>query len=158
MVHRLRRLQFLPIGSADAWSFFSNPVNLRAITPPWLDLTITSDVPDAIYPGLIITYTHRPLLGISRPWVTEIAHVDAPRVFVDEQRLGPFQFWRHRHRFRPCDGGVEMEDCIHYALPFGPVGAAVHQLAIRRRLEAIFDFRRQTLHALFPTTPHGRSR
>jgi ligand-binding SRPBCC domain-containing protein len=153
MLHRLHRRQHLPTSVEAAWRFFSDPKNLRAITPPWLDLTITSEVPDVIHPGLIITYTHRPVLGLARPWVTEITHVAPPGFFVDEQRLGPFRFWHHAHAFRPVPGGVEMEDRIHYAPPLGPIGEAVHALAVRGRLEAIFRFRAEALKRLFPDHP-----
>ncbi|MGD8250814.1 MAG: SRPBCC family protein [Desulfobacterales bacterium] len=157
MLYRLERHQSLPIDMDDAWDFFSNPRNLRVITPPWLGLDITSELPDQIYPGLIITYTHRPLPWLTRPWVTEITHSRAPSYFVDEQRLGPFRFWHHRHRFRSAEGGIEMKDSIHYALPLGPAGRMAHSLVVRSRLEAIFDFRAEALRNRFPSTPQQRS-
>ncbi|MDJ0876377.1 MAG: hypothetical protein QNJ02_13990, partial [Desulfobacterales bacterium] len=41
----LKRRQILPTDLESAWQFFSNPANLRLITPPWLDFRITSRVP-----------------------------------------------------------------------------------------------------------------
>lgn len=144
-IHRLHTIQRLPVALDEAWAFFSSPKNLPLITPPWLDFRITNDVPDAMYPGTIITYTIRPMLRVPVKWTTEITHADAPHYFVDEQRFGPYRLWHHQHHFRPVEDGTEVEDLVHYALPFGPLGALVHTLTIRNRLGEIFAFRRNAL-------------
>jgi ligand-binding SRPBCC domain-containing protein len=138
----LREVQRLPISLPEAWSFFSDPRNLSRITPPSLGLEVTSDLPGVMYPGMIITYRVRPIPWVSVGWVTEITHVREPVLFVDEQRFGPYRFWHHEHHFREVEGGVEMEDIVHYALPFGPIGRVFGGPLVRRRLEQIFSFRR----------------
>lgn len=143
--HRLTRSQFLPITLEQAWPFFSTPRNLEAITPDFLNFRITSPVPDDIYSGLIITYKIAAVGGIPMTWVTEIKHVVPLQRFVDEQRIGPFRFWFHEHRFSAVDGGITMEDIVHYAMPWGWLGNLVHAVFVRRRLNAIFDFRREYL-------------
>ena len=80
---------------SEAWDFFSDPNNLPLITPPSLKLSITSELPDKMYTGMIITYTVAPILSIPITWVTEITHVEEPNFFVDEQRFGPYKFWHH---------------------------------------------------------------
>ena len=150
-LYRLHRTQRLPLALEEAWHFFSRPENLRHITPGWLDFHLESDVPERMRPGTIIAYTIRPLLRVPVRWVTEITHVDAPHFFADEQRFGPYRFWHHQHHFRAVEGGVEMEDLVHYALPFGPVGRMAHALTVRRRLKAIFAFRREALEERFGT-------
>lgn len=144
-VYCLRRRQVLPIPLEQAWPFFSMPHHLEEITPAFLRFQITSEVPEEVYSGLIITYRIAAVAGIPTTWVTEIKHVEAPTQFIDEQRLGPFRFWHHQHRFREVEGGIEMEDIVHYMMPFGWLGRLVHTLFIRARLEAIFDFRRDHL-------------
>ena len=141
----LREVQRLPISLPEAWSFFSDPRNLSRITPPSLGLEVTSDLPGVMYPGMIITYRVRPIPWVSVGWVTEITHVREPVLFVDEQRFGPYRFWHHEHHFREVEGGVEMEDIVHYALPFGTVGRVFGGPLVRRRLEQIFSFRRRFL-------------
>ena len=141
----LREVQRLPISLPEAWSFFSDPRNLPRITPPSLGLEVTSDLPGVMYPGMIITYRVRPIPWISVGWVTEITHVREPVLFVDEQRFGPYRFWHHEHHFREVEGGVEMEDIVHYALPFGTIGRVFGGPLVRRRLEQIFSFRRRFL-------------
>lgn len=149
-VHLLTRKQFIPISLQEAWPFFSTPRNLEAITPDFLNFRITSNVPDEIYSGLIITYKIAAVARIPMTWVTEIKHVESLYRFVDEQRIGPFQFWFHEHSFQPVNGGIEMIDIVHYQMPWGWLGELVHSVFIRRRLNAIFDFRRAYIEGLWP--------
>jgi hypothetical protein len=55
-VYCLKRKQELPISLREAWPFFSSPRNLESITPAFLNFKITSNLPEDIYSGLIITY------------------------------------------------------------------------------------------------------
>jgi ligand-binding SRPBCC domain-containing protein len=145
----LREVQRLPISLPEAWRFFSDPRNLTRITPPSLGLEVTSDLPGEMYPGMIITYRVRPIPWVSVGWVTEITHVRELSLFVDVQRFGPYRFWHHEHHFREVEGGVEMEDIVHYALPLGTIGRVFGGPLVRRRLERIFAFRRRFLAGEF---------
>jgi len=151
-LYRLHRTQNLPLSINEAWDFFSDPRNLALITPPSLGFKVTSDVPSKMYRGMIVTYTVTPLLNYPVRWVTEITHVDEGRLFVDEQRFGPYRFWHHQHIFEEAKGGVEMTDLIHYVLPFGPLGRIAHSLIVKRQLDDIFNFRRTYLVDRFGTT------
>jgi ligand-binding SRPBCC domain-containing protein len=148
-LHTLEQTQFLAVSPEEAWAFFSTPRNLDAITPPDMGFRLESGGDEPLHDGQIITYRVRlaPLLEVS--WVTEIKFVEPGRSFVDEQRFGPFKFWHHRHTFEPVPGGVWIGDRVHYALPFGPLGSLVHALAVRRRLERIFHYRRDILASRF---------
>jgi len=152
-IHHLYRRQFLPITLAEAWPFFSTPRNLEAITPEFLHFRITSAAPEDIYSGLIITYKIAAVAGIPMTWVTEIKHVEPLRRFVDEQRIGPFRLWFHEHRFEAVDGGIMMEDIVHYVMPWGWLGEMVHAAFIRQRLKAIFDYRQAYLADRWPQPP-----
>jgi ligand-binding SRPBCC domain-containing protein len=145
----LHTTQCVPISIAEAWAFFSDPRNLPHITPPSMKMRITSAPAEKMHPGMIITYRICPFRGISADWVTEIAHVVEPHLFVDEQRFGPYRFWHHQHHFQTVEGGVRMQDVVHYAIPLGVLGAAANLLLIRKRLEGIFDFRRQVIERMF---------
>lgn len=147
--YRLYQKQFLPIDLAEAWAFFSNPRNLRLITPDRLDFVITSPSGEKMYPGQIITYTLRPLFGIKAGWVTEIKHVHEPYTFVDEQRSGPYKLWHHRHVLREVPGGIEAEDEVYYALPYGFLGQLAHALFVQRELARIFAYRKSVLDRKF---------
>lgn len=150
-IHHLTRKQFIPISLEEAWPFFSTPRNLEAITPGFLNFRITSAVPEEIYSGLIITYRIAAVAGVPMTWVTEIKHVVPLHRFVDEQRIGPFRFWFHEHRFDAVPDGIEMTDIVHYVMPWSWLGELVHAVFIRRRLNAIFDFRRAYIAKLWPS-------
>lgn len=144
-VYRLHRTQILPVSLDAAWDFLCRPEHLRDLTPPGVGLTVTSDLPDLMYPGLIITYRLGLYSMFYFNWVTEITQAKPLSYFIDEQRSGPYRFWHHEHRLRSTARGVEMIDLIHYALPFGLLGRMVHAAIVRRQLNAIFDYRREAL-------------
>lgn len=156
-IYELRRRQTLNIDLECAWHFFWTPLNLQEITPGFLHFRITSPIPNEIHDGLIITYRISAIAGVPMTWVTEIKHVVCPNEhahggycqFVDEQRLGPFLFWHHLHRFTPGNEGMVMEDIVHYAMPWGWLGRLLHAVFIRKRLEHIFDYRRDHLDKRF---------
>ena len=149
MVHRLERSIRLKITLDQAWDFFSDPRNLEIITPPSLGIRIVNEIPEKMYPGAIIVYTVRPILSIPLLWVTEITHVVEGERFVDEQRRGPYLLWHHEHTFRAVPGGVEVNDLVHYLLPFGPLGELVHSLFVNSQLRRIFDHRTEVLTKRF---------
>ena len=154
-LRRFEAVQVVPVSLDEAWAFFSDPANLAAITPPWLGFTVSSPLPARMHPGMIVTYTVRPFAGLPVRWVTEITHVVEGTLFVDEQRMGPYRFWHHQHHFRQVDGGVELRDIVHYALPFGPLGAALARWLVAPRIREIFRYRRRALVARFgaPDSP-----
>ncbi len=148
-MHILKTYQRLPISIEEAWDFFSSPKNLKIITPPYMGFDITSGGDEKMYAGQIITYIVKPLLGIPMEWVTEITYVQEPYYFVDEQRFGPYSLWHHKHFFKSIPGGIEMQDIVHYKIPFGPLGKLMNHLFIKHKLKEIFDFRYQILEQKF---------
>ncbi|GAL85308.1 hypothetical protein CHU_1334 [Sporocytophaga myxococcoides] len=148
-IYTLNRVQILPVKIERAWDFFTSPHNLSKITPTSLDFKVLSKNDGPIHPGMIIRYTVTPILGIPLNWVTEITHVEYQHLFVDEQRFGPYAFWHHLHKFKEVEEGVEMEDLVHYALPFGLLGAIAHELLVKNKLNDIFDFRTKVLREIF---------
>jgi len=146
----LKAIQNMPVHPEKAWNFFSNPANLQAITPAKLQFRIISDHHgETMYPGQIIEYTVRPLLGIPIYWMTEITHVEDNKMFIDEQRIGPYRFWQHQHHFKAVQGGVEMTDIIHYRNPFGFIGNVANTLFVKNQLKQIFEFRFKKIESLF---------
>jgi ligand-binding SRPBCC domain-containing protein len=152
-VHRLVSIQKLPLSLDETWKFFSNPYNLLTITPPFLNLKVTNEIfGDEAYAGQIITYKVKPFAGIDLSWMTEVSHVEKEKMFVDEERKGPYQLWHHQHHFRTIEGGTEMRDIVHYRLPFGIIGEVAHPL-VKKKLLEIFQFRFETINELFSAWP-----
>ncbi len=134
----------------DAWDFFSSPYNLNEITPDDMSFEILSDVKDQkMYEGMIIQYKIRPVLNIPMSWVTEITKVRDRQYFIDEQRFGPYSFWHHEHHFEAVDGGVQMDDILHYAAPMGPLGKIAEAVYVDNKVKQIFDYRYKKLESLF---------
>lgn len=153
-MYKLYFSQRFPIDIQQAWDFFSYPLNLEKITPKSLALKIDSEHMDKkMYPGQIITYSVKPLWNISMEWVTQIAAVQEPTYFIDEQKFGPYTFWHHEHWFTPIPQGILVEDVIYYKLPWGIIGKALHYLKIRNELKKIFLHRNEVLEKLLGSYP-----
>jgi ligand-binding SRPBCC domain-containing protein len=145
-----KRIQNLPISLSVAWEFFSDPKNLKMITPPSMGFDITSELTEGkMYEGMIITYKVSPFLGIPVDWVTEITHVEEHAFFVDNQKSGPFKFWHHQHIFKKVENGIEMTDIVNYAVPVPLTGNLLESLLIEKKVNEIFDFRYQVLEKMF---------
>ena len=148
--YSLKTKQFIKCTPQKAWDFFSNPANLQKITPQQLGFKIISlHHGDKMYPGQIIEYKVSPVFGIPLYWMTEITHVEEGKMFVDEQRFGPYSLWHHQHHFKEVEGGVEMTDIVHYKLPLGILGDIAHVLFVKKQLEGIFSYRYEVVEQLF---------
>jgi len=152
MRHTLQRTQQLSCTAETAWRFFSSPVNLAQITPPELNFVVLTQLKSHdIYEGLILDYKVSPLLGIPLRWQTVIKEVDPGKSFTDFQGKGPYKYWNHHHEFVPNDNGILMKDTVEYELPLGFLGEILHRLVVRKKLEAIFNYRYSILDRLFGT-------
>ncbi|MDO9241457.1 SRPBCC family protein [Methylicorpusculum sp.] len=146
-IYQFYRRQALDMKLDEAWDFFTSPYNLNQITPDFFHVSITSKVPERIYSGLMISYKMVAVFGLPMDWLSEVSHCDEYKRFVYEQRVGPFKFLSHEVALTPLDKGVVMEDIIFYVMPFGWFGRLFHRLLIGRKLNQIFDTRRDYLHA-----------
>ncbi len=102
-----------------------------------------------MFEGQIITYRIKvaPLVWVS--WVTEIRAVVDRVSFIDNQMVGPYKLWHHRHAFTEVDGGVLMKDRVHYAVGFGIFGSIAHALFVGQKVREIFASRRKYLEERF---------
>lgn len=143
--------QLLPVDIHTAWAFFSAPGNLSLITPPDMDFKTLSTFPGGqeIFSGMYIEYTVRPLFGIAMYWKTEIRNVQKPFSFTDVQVKGPYRCWEHTHTFIEKDKGVLMQDLVKYQLPYGALGAITHALLVRRKINALFAYRKAAIERIF---------
>lgn len=148
----MKQLKFdqeLPVSLEKAWSFFSSPKNLEIITPATINFKILSEVPEKIFPGLLIDYQISILPGIRFSWTTEITEVENEKYFVDEQRKGPYKYWRHEHYFQKTDTGVLMTDKLYYDIGRSFIGWAAGKIFVHQKVNEIFKFRRDMLNKLF---------
>jgi ligand-binding SRPBCC domain-containing protein len=148
-MYQLIKKQIVHTDLNTCWDFFSNPANLKVITPDYMGFNVKTQTPNEMYEGLIIGYNVSPLLNIPMEWVTEITHVKDKLFFVDEQRVGPYKLWHHEHHFKEVEEGVEMIDIVSYQPPFGILGKLVHPFIIKPKLEQIFAYRFQKVEDIF---------
>ena len=50
-IYLLKAIQNLPISQKEAWTFLSDPKNLKQITPDYMGFKIVSGLSDKIYAG-----------------------------------------------------------------------------------------------------------
>jgi ligand-binding SRPBCC domain-containing protein len=148
-MHKLKQEQFLPISLDQAWDFFATPKNLNEVTPSDMVFEITSELPEKMYEGLIITYKIKPMLNISMNWCTEISHIKDKMFFVDEQRKGPYNIWHHEHHFKEVPGGVLMTDLLYYDIGMSLFGWLAGKLFVHKKVKQIFTYRYKTLESYF---------
>jgi ligand-binding SRPBCC domain-containing protein len=149
-IYRLERKQYINAPLQEVWRFFSNPRNLGTITPPYMNFRVTSkELPGEIFKGQLITYKVSPILGIPLHWETEITEVKPLQHFVDEQKVGPYKLWRHKHFFQQEGDKVLMTDMVEYELPLSFLGDLAHSIFVQRQLKGIFHFRNNKVEELF---------
>jgi ligand-binding SRPBCC domain-containing protein len=142
---KLRRDVIVPFARDEVFAFFSDAHNLDRITPPFLRFRVLSPRPIAMQVSTRIEYSLR-LRGIPLRWTSEITDWDPPNRFVDTQIRGPYWWWQHEHRFEDLGDSTRVIDEVEYAPPGGRL---VHALFVKRDLHRIFDFRTQSLAAIF---------
>src|SRR5262249_17755458 len=113
---------------------------------------ITTAEPVTIRQGAGIEYQIR-WLGLPISWKTLITAYQPPDFFEDEQVRGPYAFWKHRHSFERIEGGTRISDRVEYDLPLGPLGAIAQELAVKRQLRGIFEYRQRKLKDLLGGDP-----
>ena len=136
--------QWLPLAREEVFQFFSDAFNLETITPPLLKFRVVTPPPIEMKAGTIIDYRLK-LRRIPMPWRSEITRWEPPELFVDEQRRGPYRFWRHLHTFEEWEGGTLARDRVEYSVVGG---AVVRNLLVAPDLRRIFAFRQERLWEL----------
>lgn len=142
--YRLVREQVIGRPLDEVFAFFADARNLETLTPPWLRFQILTPGKIEMRAGTIIQYALR-VHAFPVHWTTAISAWNPPFEFVDVQLRGPYVLWHHRHTFEARGGETRMVDEVNYALPFGPLGRALHRVFVRRDLENIFDFRAEKI-------------
>ena len=156
-VYSLKAIQKIPVDIDTAWDFFSQPDNLKDITPNMLGFKVISKHhSDEMYAGYIIEYKINPVAGIPLYWMTEITHVEDKKYFIDEQRFGPYSLWHHQHHFEINNGGVEMTDIVHYKIPFWFIGDIANVFVVRNKLKQIFEYCFKVIEEKFGNGSHQK--
>lgn len=132
---------------AKVFEFFSDAGNLEVLSPPALRFQILTPLPTVMGRGTVICYRLR-IDGLPVRWKTLITRWDPPNGFEDVALRGPYELWRHEHRFTPVgEKAVEIRDAVEYSLGLAPL-SDVALGYVRRDLEKIFAYRQTRIAAL----------
>jgi ligand-binding SRPBCC domain-containing protein len=145
MIYEIHTKLKLPISKLEAWAFLSDPKNLQEIMPDDMGFKIRSGADRKMFTGQLLQYNVTPLPGFKTKWVTEITHVEEPNYFVDIQLYGPYSLWHHKHFIHEIEGGVEVEDLVHYKIPLGALGRLLHPIVVKPKLDQIFKARERKM-------------
>ncbi len=148
-MYRIEAETWLEADLETTWDFFSNPRNLLRLTPEEMKMKIKTDLPEKMYPGMIVSYQVAPLFGISLPWTSRINQVKEQHYFTDDMIEGPFAIWHHQHFFEEKDGGTLIRDIVDYKLPLGILGQLFHPILVKSRVEGIFKHREKVIKQIF---------
>jgi ligand-binding SRPBCC domain-containing protein len=96
--------------------------------------------------GELVTWRARHL-GMDRQLTSRITALEPSSRFVDEQEAGPFESFRHEHRFRDESGSTIMVDDWSHVPPYGFLGEIADKLVLERRLRRLLSQRAAAIKA-----------
>jgi ligand-binding SRPBCC domain-containing protein len=156
--------QWVPHPVARVFGFFSDPLNLPRLMPPWQDARIDSlelqsadekGLPHAADRGsrILLSFRPLPLSPIRLRWLAQIDDFVLNQRFCDLQVTGPFGYWRHCHlvtaETHQDVAGTRITDVVDYEWPGGVISSALEVLGGRLQIRQIFRYRqRQVLRLL----------
>jgi ligand-binding SRPBCC domain-containing protein len=161
MRHTFKTEQWVPYPIESVFAFFADPANLPRLMPQWQMARIehakllpppaegSSGLPLSKLAGagseMTISFRALPLLPFRMRWEAVIPEFEWNNHFCDEQRKGPFAYWRHCHRVSSqATGrhpGTMVADHLVYELPLGFLAEPAHVLFVRDQIESIFEYR-----------------
>src|SRR3954469_5029455 len=121
------------------FDFHKRPDALELLTPPGEAIEVISRQ-GGLRVGARVEF-RIPVGPFSVRWVAHHIAYEEDRLFIDEQREGPFAAWVHAHVFQEENGGTRLTDSIEMALPGGRLAEALAGWAIRRKLRKMFEYR-----------------
>jgi len=124
------------------FAFHERPDALELLTPGGYQVVIVAQQGNIEEGGIKVL---RIKVGPLRlRWVAHHIAYEKNRLFIDEQREGPFTAWVHAHHFADCEGETRLTDAIEFALPGGITAEKLVGWVVKRKLQKMFEYR----HAL----------
>lgn len=132
---------------ATVFRFHESPEALERLIPPWENMRVAESDGSLAVGSRVVLRGRVGCLPVK--WIAEHREFQPPHVFADEQIVGPFKHWYHRHIFEDDgEGGTLLRDEVEYAPPLGWLGMTLGGRFIRRKLERMFTFRHETTKRL----------
>lgn len=130
----------MPVSAGDVFDWHARPGAFERLTPPWAPVRVLESE-GTVFPGdWKKLWLGAGPVGIT--WTLVHGATDIPTGFVDEQLEGPFDSWRHQHRFVPEGASsATLEDTVTYRLPLGEIGQGVAGDIVAGQLDRLFQYR-----------------
>lgn len=131
----------LPATVEEVFAFHERPDAFALLQPPWDRVEILTP-PTSLEVGTRVELKTK----VGPFWIRIVAeHVayEHNRHFEDVMREGPFARWHHKHLFFDHEDGCRLRDEIEYAPPLGWLGRLADPVAVRPRLQRLFDYRHE---------------
>jgi len=128
------------------FDFLIRPANMLRLAPPELQIRLV-DGPEVVQLGSRITLEARHF-GIRQRLALEVVEFDSDRLLTDEQREGPFGFYRHRRQIEPQGDGSRMMEVVEFRPPGGMMGMLLSADRLYRYIADLHEHRTQALRRL----------
>jgi ligand-binding SRPBCC domain-containing protein len=110
--HLFKYESFLPFSGEDVFAWHMREGALDRMIPPWVNTQINKrGRPDVVGSKTVFHFSLGPY---HTDWVSEHTSFTPHREFVDEQRKGPFRYFRHTHKVEEVEGGCILKDIVEY--------------------------------------------
>ncbi len=150
----------LPVDRVTAFSWHERDGAFERLTPPWEDVRVLARE-GGIRDGRVTLEIARGPVKLT--WRLRHEDFRPDEQFVDVQEDGPFEHWRHIHRFEDAPGGRSvLRDEIEWEPPLGVAGDRFAVPIVEKDLDRMFRFRHTRLaqdleaHARFADRPRLR--
>lgn len=135
-VHRTR----LQAPSKEVYDWHLREGAFERLSPPWQQVEL-EDTGQGVSQGSIRVISTKVGPFRSR-WAMRHNDICPNQQFVDVMERGPFETWRHEHRFVSSgDSASYLEDRLRIQLPFGKLGQMVAGHYLNRQLSRLFRYR-----------------
>lgn len=142
----VERRTLLPVGADAAWAWHARPGALERLLPPWHEVRVVARSGGLQEGSQVTLLIHLGPLAVT--WVAEHREVEPGRGFTDVLVRGPFDRWRHEHRFESLSpGSCELAERIECIPPLGATGIFLAESVVRREAERLLAWRHAVLAA-----------
>ncbi len=133
----------LPVTAEEAFDWHERSGALDRLIPPWESVEVL-ERGLGIREGSVVKLAQR--IGPLRlKWIARHHGYRYGKCFHDTQIQGPFARWEHLHAFSSSgETAATLTDQIEYEIPGGLLGRVFGGNLIRRKLDAMFDYRHHT--------------
>lgn len=134
----------IPASTSEIFSYLSNAGSFERLAPPWENVELISR-DRHLEAGSQTRFSMR-MFGVRTEWLSEHVEYEPQTLIVDMQIEGPFDYWRHMHRFRQVSKNETlMDDFVRYLLPGSRITDALFKKQFRRRIRSFLRYRSRTL-------------